>query len=129
MIEIIIGVACGLVLVAAWWAVWYFVVVPQKQQKMEAEIQKEAEVIKQKKLLEVKEKFLSKKNELDKEIHQRNQQIQISFFRNFWTTFHFFKILLNPRIMIMQQIKKSRKKKTIIRHRLLHFHRRFLPNE
>lgn len=82
MIEIIIGVACGLVLVAAWWAVWYFVVVPQKQQKMEAEIQKEAEVIKQKKLLEVKEKFLSKKNELDKEIHQRNQQIQQAENRN-----------------------------------------------
>lgn len=82
MIEIIIGVACGLILVAAWWAVWYFVVVPQKQQKMEAEIQKEAEVIKQKKLLEVKEKFLSKKNELDKEIHQRNQQLQQAENRN-----------------------------------------------
>lgn len=82
MIEIIIGVACGLILVAAWWAVWYFVVVPQKQQKMEAEIRKEAEVIKQKKLLEVKEKFLSKKNELDKEIHQRNQQLQQAENRN-----------------------------------------------
>jgi ribonuclease Y len=43
---------------------------------MEEEVRKEAEVIKQKKLLEVKEKFLSKKNELDKEIHQRNQQLQ-----------------------------------------------------
>jgi ribonuclease Y len=49
---------------------------------MEAEVRKEAEVIKQKKLLEVKEKFLSKKNELDKEIHQRNQQLQQAENRN-----------------------------------------------
>ena len=50
--------------------------------KMTEEVQKEAEVIKQKKLLEVKEKFLSKKNELDKEIHQRNQQLQQAENRN-----------------------------------------------
>ena len=37
---------------------------------------KEAEVIKEKKLLEVKEKFLNKKSELEKEIQQRNQQAQ-----------------------------------------------------
>ncbi|MGN1212032.1 MAG: ribonuclease Y, partial [Candidatus Cryptobacteroides sp.] len=37
---------------------------------------KESEVLKQKKLLEVKEKFLSKKAELEKEVQQRNQQIQ-----------------------------------------------------
>lgn len=49
---------------------------------MESEVRKEAEVIKQKKLLEVKEKFLSKKNELDKEIHQRNQQLQQAENRN-----------------------------------------------
>ena len=36
---------------------------------------KEANVIKEKKLLEVKEKFLSKKNELEKEIQSRNQRI------------------------------------------------------
>ncbi len=36
----------------------------------------EAEVIKQKKLLEVKEKFLNKKSELEKEVAQRNQKIQ-----------------------------------------------------
>ena len=40
------------------------------------EAEKEAEVIKQKKLLEVKEKFLNKKSELEKEVQQRNQQIQ-----------------------------------------------------
>ena len=38
--------------------------------------EKETEVLKQKKLLEVKEKFLSKKAELEKEVRQRNQQIQ-----------------------------------------------------
>ena len=82
MTEIIIGIVCGLSSIIVWWIVWYFVVIPQKQKKMEEEIQKEAEVLKQKKLLEVKEKFLSKKNELDKEIHQRNQQLQQAENRN-----------------------------------------------
>ena len=41
-----------------------------------SEAEKEAEVIKEKKLLEVKEKFLSKKTELDKELQQRNQKLQ-----------------------------------------------------
>ena len=44
------------------------------QQKLN-EASKEAEVIKEKKLLEVKEKFLNKKAELEKELQQRNQQI------------------------------------------------------
>ena len=44
------------------------------QQKLN-EASKEAEVIKEKKLLEVKEKFLNKKAELEKEVQQRNQQI------------------------------------------------------
>ena len=39
---------------------------------------KEADVIKEKKLLEVKEKFLNKKSELEKEAQQRNQHIQQS---------------------------------------------------
>lgn len=38
--------------------------------------EKEAEVLKEKKLLEVKEKFLNKKSELEKEAQQRNQKIQ-----------------------------------------------------
>lgn len=42
--------------------------------KMEG-AQREAEVIKEKKLLEVKEKFLNKKAELEKEVQQRNQRI------------------------------------------------------
>ena len=44
------------------------------QQKLN-EASKEAEVIKEKKLLEVKEKLLNKKAELEKEVQQRNQQI------------------------------------------------------
>jgi ribonuclease Y len=47
-----------------------------KEAKENAE--KEAEVIKQKKLLEVKEKFLSKRAELEKEVRKHNQQIQQS---------------------------------------------------
>lgn len=39
------------------------------------EAAKEADVIKEKKLLEVKEKFLNKKAELEKEVQQRNQKI------------------------------------------------------
>ena len=38
--------------------------------------EKEASVIKEKKLLEVKEKFLNKKSELEKEVQTRNQHIQ-----------------------------------------------------
>lgn len=60
--------------------IWYFVVVPAKRKSLTEEARenavKEAEVIKQKKLLEVKEKFLSKRAELEKEVRQRNQQIQ-----------------------------------------------------
>ena len=40
--------------------------------------EKEASVIKEKKLLEVKEKFLNKKSELEKEVQTRNQHIQQS---------------------------------------------------
>ena len=42
--------------------------------------QKDAEVLKEKKMLEVKEKFLNKKAELEKEIQSRNQKIQQSSF-------------------------------------------------
>ena len=62
MDERIIGVICGVAFVIIWFIVWYFIVVPSKQKKMEEEVRKEAELIKQKKLLAVKEKFLSKKN-------------------------------------------------------------------
>ena len=39
---------------------------------------KQADVIKEKKLLEVKEKFINKKAELEKEVQARNQKLQQS---------------------------------------------------
>ena len=58
--------------------IWYRHTRPAKMKQLQEEAKKEAEVIKQKKLLEVKEKFLNKKAELEKEVQQRNQQIQQS---------------------------------------------------
>ena len=69
---LIIGIASFVVL----FCVWYFVVLPSKRKRMTEEVEQEAEIIKQKKLLEVKEKFISKKAELENEVRQRNQQIQ-----------------------------------------------------
>ena len=46
--------------------------------EMLATANKDAEVIKEKKLLEIKEKFLNKKAELEREVQQRNQKIQQS---------------------------------------------------
>lgn len=50
-------------------------VLKNKYNKALEEAAKEADVIKEKKLLEVKEKFLNKKAELEKEVQQRNQKI------------------------------------------------------
>ena len=78
--EIIIGLTAGLVLFLVLVAVWYFLIIPSKRATLIREAketaEREAEMIKQKKLLEVKDKFLSKKAELEKEVRQRNQQIQ-----------------------------------------------------
>ena len=53
-------------------------VIKGKYNEMIAAANKEAEVVKEKKLLEVKEKFLNKKAELEKEVQQRNSRIQQS---------------------------------------------------
>ncbi|MBO4906919.1 MAG: ribonuclease Y [Bacteroidaceae bacterium] len=78
LIGLIITIAAALIAIAVliyqW--VWYRHTRPAQIKQMEDEAKKEAEVIKQKKLLEVKEKFLNKKAELEKEVQQRNQQIQ-----------------------------------------------------
>ena len=50
-------------------------VLKSKYKRVLDEAAKEADVIKEKKLLEVKEKFLNKKSELEKEVQQRNQKI------------------------------------------------------
>ena len=47
-----------------------------KYKQMMSTAEKEAEDLKQEKLFEVKEKFLNKKAELEKEVQQRNQKIQ-----------------------------------------------------
>ena len=51
-------------------------VVKQKYNQTILEAEKESENIKNKKLLEVKEKFLNKKAELEKEVNQRNSKFQ-----------------------------------------------------
>ena len=53
-------------------------VIRGKYNEMVEAANKEAEVEKEKKLLEVKEMFLNKKSELEKEVQQRNQKIQQS---------------------------------------------------
>ena len=65
---IAIGTGCG------YWIFRNFV--NGKYKEMMASAEKEADVLKEKKLLEVKEKFLNKKSELEKEVQQRNQKIQ-----------------------------------------------------
>ena len=81
-IDIIVALAIALGAFFVLVAIWYFAVVPAKRKSLISEArenaEKEAEVIKQKKLLEVKEKFLSKRTELEKEVRQHNQQIQQS---------------------------------------------------
>ena len=73
---IIYGMIIGIASFVIFFCIWYFVVLPSKRKRMTEEAEQEAEIIKQKKLLEVKEKFISKKAELENEVRQRNQQIQ-----------------------------------------------------
>ena len=67
---LVVGVGCGYVV--------FLKVIKGKYNAMVDAATKEADVIKEKKLLEVKEKFLNKKSELEKEVQQRNQHIQQS---------------------------------------------------
>ena len=70
VVALIIGGLCG-----------YFVfryVINGKYKALMDTAQKDAEVLKEKKMLEVKEKFLNKKAELEKEIQSSNQRIQQS---------------------------------------------------
>ena len=64
---LLVGIAIG-------FGLFRYVLTSMLRQRME-EANKEAEVIKEKKLLEVKEKFLNKKAELEKEVQKRNQGI------------------------------------------------------
>ena len=80
MVEIIIAIIIALVIVGLWAVYFFRGLLPARMKQLESQARQqaenEAEVIKQKKLLEVKEKFLNKKAELEKEVQQRNQQIQ-----------------------------------------------------
>ena len=67
---LIIGGLCGYLI--------FRYVLKGKYNEMISTATKEAEVIKEKKLLEVKEKFINKKSELEKEVQQRNQHFQQS---------------------------------------------------
>ena len=64
---LIVGVACGYG--------FFRYVLKKKYNQLLDDAAKEANVIKEKKLLEVKEKFINKKAELEKEVQQRNQRI------------------------------------------------------
>ena len=77
MTTIIVTAIVALVIVVAGYLVSRHLLDGKYRDMME-KAQKEADVIKEKKLLEVKEKFLNKKSELEKEVQQRNQKIQQS---------------------------------------------------
>lgn len=75
----IITIIAALVALVIGGAAGYFIfryVIKGKYNEMIEAANKEAEVVKEKKLLEVKEKFLNKKAELEKEVQQRNSRIQ-----------------------------------------------------
>ena len=78
MILTIIIAAATLILGGVGGYLFFKYVLKCKYNEMMATVEKEAEVIKEKKLLEVKEKFLNKKSELEKEVQVRNQHIQQS---------------------------------------------------
>ena len=75
----IVTIIAALVAIVIGGAAGYFIfryVIKGKYNEMIEAANKEAEVVKEKKLLEVKEKFLNKKAELEKEVQQRNSRIQ-----------------------------------------------------
>ena len=77
----IVTIIAALVALVIGGAAGYFIfryVIKGKYNEMIDAASKEAEVVKEKKLLEVKEKFLNKKAELEKEVQQRNSRIQQS---------------------------------------------------
>ena len=78
MVEIIIAALVALILGGAAGFFIFRYVIKGKYNEMIDAANKEAEVLKEKKLLEVKEKFLNKKAELEKEVQQRNSRIQQS---------------------------------------------------
>ncbi len=76
MITTIIAAVVALILGGALGFFIFRYVLTGKYNEMMETARKDADVVKEKKLLEVKEKFLNKKSELEKEVQQRNQKIQ-----------------------------------------------------
>ena len=70
IVALVLGVLFG-------YGIFRYVIKGEYNRKL-AEAEKEAEVMKEKKLLEVKEKFLNKKSQLENEVQTRNQHIQQS---------------------------------------------------
>ena len=75
MIELIIAIS-GLIVGGVIGYLIFRYVIKGKYNEMISNAEKAAEVLKEKKLLEVKEKFINKKSELEREVQQRNQKIQ-----------------------------------------------------
>ena len=76
MITVIIAAVAGLLIGALVVYLIFFVGSKSRYKAVIKEAEAEAEVLKKNKLLEVKEKFLNKKAELEKEVQARNQKIQ-----------------------------------------------------
>ena len=77
IITIIIAIAALIVGIGGGYLIFRYVITG-KYNDMMSQAEKDADALKDKKMLEVKEKFLNKKTELDKEVQQRNQRIQQS---------------------------------------------------
>ena len=78
MVDIIIAALVALIIGGLGGYLLFRYVIKGKFNEMVEAAEKEAEVIKEKKLLEVKEKFLNKKSELEKEVQERNKHLQQS---------------------------------------------------
>ena len=76
MVTVIIAAVAGLVVGGLLAYLIFFSGAKSKAKALMQEAEAEAEVIKKNKLLEVKEKFLNKKAELEKEVQARNQKLQ-----------------------------------------------------
>ena len=74
-ITIIVALGCLAVGCIIGYATFRYIIDKQYKESM-AKAERDTEVLKEKKLLEVKEKFLNKKSELEKEVQQRNHKFQ-----------------------------------------------------
>ena len=75
IVTVIIAAVCLAAGCAGGFALFRYILTGKYKDTME-KAEKAAEVLKEKKLLEVKEKFLNKKSELEKEVQQRTLKIQ-----------------------------------------------------